>query len=605
VKWKRCVAGIACTALVGCAQGILSGAPRSPTPEMSATRIERDVAWLAADAREGRGLGTPGLAAAASYIASELRAAGFEPAAGGDYLQRFEMPVSIRVARASLQIEDVALERSRDFDAFVSSGDGSVDAELVFAGYGISAPEHGFDEYADIDAKGRIVLILDDRPGGQGPLAASPGIPFLRRAYKISNARKHGAAAVLLIPASRAADALAGGAGAGPSNPTLQSSELPVLGLSAAAAERIVAAAGGASLAERRADIDANGPASEALGMRARIDVAVARRRAEVANVVGVLRGGDPELRHEAVVIGAHFDHLGRGEYGSLAPDRRGQIHPGADDNASGVAGLLELARAFAAAPAPRRSLVMAAFTGEEAGLAGSSEYTEAPAVPLADTVAMLNLDMIGRLRDEAITIFGAETSPGFPALVARAARGVGLRVTHAEGAFAPSDQSSFETRGIPVLFFFTGIHTEYHTPEDVASLVNGAGERDVLRVVYQTARALLDADQRPRVRIVSAPAGGAKGAGAGYGPYLGTVPDFTANEAPGVTLQAVRAASPAEHAGLRAGDRIVAFDGAPVANLEEFAALLFEARAGQRVEIAVMRDSRRLVLEATLGERR
>jgi aminopeptidase YwaD len=585
-----------------------SAPPLPPAPPLDPARIARDVAWLADDAREGRGAGSAGLAAAERYLAEGFRAAGLETeGADGAYAQRFEMPLAIRVVRESLRLNGAALRASSDFRALASSADASLEGELVFAGYGISAPHEGpgWDDYAGVDVAGRVVLVLDDRPGGRGgPLGGSRVSGFLRRSAKIANARRHGAAAFLLAPAAGAADPAPGEAVRAAADPNTPSSGIPALWLSRAAAERLVAA-GGASLAELQSAIDASGRPAPALlpGVRVGVEVAIEREHGTAANVVAVRLGSDPRLTAEAVVIGAHYDHLGRGPLGSLAPDRSGEIHNGADDNASGAAGLLELARAFAAAPAPRRTLVLVAFAGEELGLAGSRAFATDPPLPV-EIAAMLNLDMIGRLRDGRLSVFGSETSAGFPKLLERAARGLPVEIELAGSGYAPSDQTSFLARGVPVLFFFTGTHPEYHTPEDDAALVNAAGEAEVLRVVYRVSRALLDADPRPELAAEPAPPPAASG-GPGYGPYLGTVPDFVPSEEPGVPLQAVRAGSPAERAGLRAGDRIVSFDGASVTTLEEFAALLFASRAGDTVEIVVVRSGARVVTRATLGRRR
>jgi hypothetical protein len=380
-----------------------------------------------------------------------------------------------------------------------------------------------------------------------------------------------------------------------------------VLSLSRDAAERLVALGGGPSLAERQRAIDASlRTASEPLaGVELELAVAIERQMGEAVNVVGVLEGADPELRREAVVLGAHYDHLGRGEFGSLAPQRRGEVHNGADDNASGTAGLLALARAFARAERPRRSLVFAAFAGEEIGLFGSRAYVENPAVPLPDTVAMLNLDMVGRLRDAGLVVLGTGSSPAFPPLVRRALRGLGLEAAFREDGFAPSDQTSFYGRDVPVLMFFTGPHPQYHTPDDDAERIDAEGEARVLAAVYRTARALLDADGRPELVAAKAPAPAPGGGGYGYGPYLGTIPSFGGPEGPGVLLQGVVPGSPAEAAGIRAGDRIVAFEGTSVANLEEYAARLFAARPGQEVRIGLLRDGSRIEAVAKLGRRR
>ncbi len=595
--------------LVACAAP-RAAEPPAPPLRIEPARIARDLAWLADDAREGRGVGTPGVAAAAAYLVEGFREAGFAP--GGDdgsFIQRFEMPVEIRVSRASLSLGAAPLARGADFEAFLSSGDGAASGTLVFAGYGISAPELGYDDYDEIDVTGRIVLILDDRPTGEkSPLRGPQATELLRRAFKIASARARGAVAVLVAPAGPPAPGdppLPGNAGRDWANPTQQSSALPVIALSWQAASRIVAAAGGPGLAERKDEIDRQGkPASASLpGAELALEVAVERRRGLEANVVAILPGRDPELKRQAVVVGAHYDHLGRGEFGSLAPDRRGEIHNGANDNASGAAGLLELARAFAAQPRPRRSLVLVAFSGEEAGLAGSREYAAAPPIPIASTVAMVNLDMIGRLRKGGLYVFGTETSPGFPKLVRRAAGAARIGVNLSQGAFSPSDQTSFLAQGVPVLFFFTGTHSDYHTPDDDAAETNSEGAADVLEVVYWAVRELADAETRPT--LIAVPHRDLGDVGPGYGPYLGTIPDFGGKPGEGVLIQGVRKGSPAEAAGLRAGDRLVEFDGVAVANLEEYAALLFGAHTGQRVIIVAERDGERIAVEATLGQRR
>jgi hypothetical protein len=574
-------------------------------PLIDSAPIARDIAWLAADDRDGRGIGSDGLRQAAHYLAAGFEAAGF--AKGGDrdsFLREFEMPVSTKIENAELSVRGEALVRTRDFDAFPTSDSGSATGEVVFAGYGITDPEHDYDDYKGIDVEGRIALILSDRPAGEDAQAANHGgSSLVRRSYKFANAQRHGAVAVLLVPSLEDADGLAGNAGSEHVNPTTQPGGVIALGMGRETAARIVASAGGASLNERQRNIDRSGhPASEVLATNVSIDVNIERKIGRVANVIAVLEGTDPELRGEAVLVGAHYDHLGRGEFGSLAPDRRGEVHNGADDNASGAAGLLALARAFAGEPPGRRTLILAAFTAEEAGLVGSAEYVRNPTVPIADTVAMINLDMIGRMRDEKLIAFGIETSPRFPRLVAKAAAGLPIHVELSKGGYAASDQTSFYSQDIPVLFFFTGGHTEYHTPGDDVELLDPVGEAVVLRVVYRVVRELLDARERPQV-IASEPP--ARQSGGGYGPYLGTIPDFGGMGERGVLLQGVRVDSPAEKAGLRAGDRIVEFDGASIANLEEYAGLLFSARPGQRVEVVVVRDGGRITLEAVLGQRR
>ena len=604
----RAAAAAAALALAACAAWRPFEPALPPAPALEAARIAADVRWLADDAREGRGAGTQGLADASAWLTDAFRAAGLAPGGpSGAWLQAFEVPVSIRVARESLRAGAAELAPGRDFAALLTSGNGRAQGPLAFAGYGIAARDHGYDDWEHVDVTGAVVLVLDDRPPGADAIFAGVHAnALLDRAQKIANARDHGARAVLLAPAASEGDDAAPLDLRDPSaGPAQSSSAIPVLSLSRTAAERIVAQAGGPSLTERQREIDAERrPASQRLvGVEIDLEVQIERDVGQAANVIGRLEGADPALRHEAVVVGAHYDHLGRGEFGSMSPARRGEVHNGADDNASGTAGLLELARAFAAGPRPRRSLVFAAFAGEEVGLFGSRAYVEHPPVPLADTVAMLNLDMVGRLREGNLVVFGTGSSPAFPPLLRRALRGLPLEASFNEDGFAPSDQTSFYARGVPVLMFFTGAHPQYHTPDDDAELVNAEGEALVLAAAYRVARALLDADGRPEVAAAKAPA--PSGGGGGYGPWLGSVPAFGGPEGPGVLLQGVAPGSPAEQAGIRGGDRIVRFDGASIANLEEFAARLYAARPGQRVRIEVVRGDERLELEAQLGRRR
>jgi hypothetical protein len=587
-------------ALAACA--LRSPGP-APAPVFDPGSIAADVAWLADDAREGRGVGSAGLAAAADWVARGFAEAGLHPGApDGGWLQPFEMTAAVRVASASLAVGRTRFRRGRDFEAFAGSASGDVRGELVFAGHGLRDERAGWDDYAGVDVRGKVVLILDDRPAALDPQLSAP----LGRALRLARARDLGAAAVLLAPAEDdGGGALAGRAGDEAANPTEASAGIVALGLSRAAAERLVAA-GGARLDALQAEIARRGaPAPRTLPRaRVRASAVVERERAEVANVLAVLPGADRELRREAVVVGAHLDHLGRGGFASLAPDARGEIHNGADDNASGVAGLLALARTFAAGPPPRRTLVLAAFSGEETGLFGSAHYVTQPSVPLADTVAMLNLDMIGRLREDRLTVFGLETSPAWPALLERTARGLGLRLEPVRDGVGPSDHTSFALRSVPALLFFTGTHREYHTPRDDADKLDAAGEARVLALAFRLTRELLDARGRPAFGEVGG-ARAAAGERATYGAWLGTIPAFGGPPAAGVPIQGVRRGSPAELAGLQADDVIVEFDGASVVTLEELAALLRRARPGDVVEIAFVRDGATLRTRATLGTRR
>jgi hypothetical protein len=318
--------------------------------------------------------------------------------------------------------------------------------------------------------------------------------------------------------------------------------------------------------------------------------------------VVGVVPGTDPALRGQYVVVGAHFDHLGRSTQGALDPDSGRAIRNGADDNASGTAAVLELARLLAARPA-RRSVVFVAFSGEELGLLGSQHFVDHAPVPLDSMQAMLNFDMVGRLRDGKLLVYGVASAAELPAVVDSANRAVGLRVTAIGDGFGPSDHSSFYARGVPVLHFFTDLHDDYHRATDDAPKVNASG---TAQVVALAERALRDVADRPgRLTFVrqAAPAT-TMGGGNGSNVYLGSVPDMSATDVGGLRLTGVRPGSPADAAGLLAGDVIVEFDGKSVKDLYQYTDALYARKPGDTVQVVVVRGGERRTLTVTLGSR-
>jgi hypothetical protein len=383
--------------------------------------------------------------------------------------------------------------------------------------------------------------------------------------------------------------------------PTRTASGVIAFALSRATAERVARRAGLELEALVRAAERRFRPALGAARMAGA--VRIVRREGEVSNVIARLPGGDPALAREQVVIGAHYDHLGRGEYGSMRPAAAGEVHPGADDNASGAAALVALARAFAAGPRPARTLVFVAFTAEEAGLIGSAKFVEA--LGPNQVSSMINLDMVGRLGENGVTVFGSETAAGLRDLVRRSAERHALALAFEDGMHGPSDHASFHAAHIPALFFTTGVHDAYHTPDDRSETLRADGTERVLGLVSDVALALANT-RRELAFAGTATASHAPLSGeGGYGPYLGTVPAFGAAGVRGAKLAAVRPGSPAEHAGLLAGDVIVEFAGSPIESLEEFATLLFAQREGASVRIVVQRGDRRIETDAVLGRRR
>ena len=597
-------------------QAAVSGAAssaRAARAEVSAEGLLAVVSTLAAPEMGGRATGSAGMERAARYIAREFQEAGLAPGGSGrSYFQRFEVVTGIRLAEGNrLHLESAGggsePQVGTDFMPFSFSDSGEVRGDVVFAGYGITAPELSYDDYAGVDAAGKVVLVLPGEPREQDP--ASPfrqpeAYRYTEVRYKVLNAREHGAAAVLVVsPAAQ---------GGGPEQlfairgiTSVSQSGILAVNVLRRVADAILAGSG-RSVAELQAAIDrALRPQSFPVPARSvELAVRLIHEKGEGWNVVGVLPGTDPERREEVVLIGAHYDHLGLGGETSLAPSRYGEVHPGADDNASGVAGVIGLARLFATAGGARRSLAFAAFAGEEMGLLGSTQYARTPALPLERTVAMLNMDMIGRLRDDRLYVFGVDTGREFREVLAAANRRAALQLAFSGDGYGPSDHTPFYAQERPVLFFFTGPHEDYHRPTDTPDKINGPGLARAVAFVGEVARSLADGPAPVTfVRVREAPPPRARGGGQGYGPYFGLIPEFGHPDG-GVRLGGVRPGSPAEKAGLQAGDLILRFDGKPVKNLEDLTFILRGKRAGDHVEVLFRRGSETRSSGAVLEQR-
>lgn len=599
------------------ARDVAVGTPALPAAARagaSAAELLDIVKTLAAPEMEGRATGSPGMERAARFIAGEFARAGLEPRGdAGSYFQAFDVVTGIRLGdgnRLRLIGRDASQEYAveQDFMPFSFSDSGTGQGEVLFAGYGITAPELSYDDYAGMDAAGKIVLVLSGEPrerDPESPFRRPDAYRYTEVRYKVLNAREHGARGVILVTNPMAHEgeperlfAIRG---------TISSSQSGILAVNALrrVADAILTGTG-RSLRELQLAIDRDlRPQSfPVAGQRAEVEVRLIHEHGQAWNVIGLLRGSDPALASQAVVVGAHYDHLGHGGETSLAPARFGEVHPGADDNASGVAGVIGLARMFAAAGGARRSIVFVAFAGEEMGLLGSAQYVRAPASPLDRTVAMLNLDMIGRLRGDKLYVFGVDTGKEFRQALAAADRGLDLELQFRGDGYGPSDHTPFYAKDRPVLFFFSGPHEDYHRPSDTPDKINAPGMARVVRLVAGVLARLADGDRAPTfARVAPSSPPQARGAGTGYGPYFGLIPEFGGPEV-GVRLGGVRAGSPAEKAGLQSGDLIVRFDGKAVRNLEDFAFVLRSKRAGDRVEVVYRRGTDLLTTSAVLEAR-
>jgi hypothetical protein len=361
--------------------------------------------------------------------------------------------------------------------------------------------------------------------------------------------------------------------------------------------------AAGKSLAEVQGQIDhSTKPQSFAFPeqLRVSLNVDIETTRATVNNVLAYLPGKSTEY----VIIGAHYDHLGYGNADSLAPSQIGQIHPGADDNASGTAGVLELARLFTPMKGQlSRGILFASFSGEELGLLGSAHWVQHPTLPIDKAVAMLNMDMIGRIKDGKVFIGGVGTGSTLKADLEQAQAGSNFKIEYSPGGYSASDHTSFVTKRIPVLFFFSGLHSDYHKPSDTWDKIDAQSAARLVDVVGKTAVELANASDRPTFITVVEDKPLA-GSGGGYGPYFGSIPDFGQTEN-GVKFSDVKPGSPAAKAGLKGGDILVQFGDKPIKNLYDFTDALRRSKVGDVVEVTVIRDGQPVKASVKLEQRK
>jgi hypothetical protein len=618
-------------ALLLAAVGSLAQQPTAQL-EPSVARLQQHISYLASDALDGRRTGTQGANDAAHYIAGEFSRLGLRPAmqkagasrrlsvAMSQYLQAFPYVAGITLGRGNfMSLGDRTVNIGQDWMPLGFSSNASIErTSIAFVGYGISASELNYDDYADKRTSGKIALALAGTPDGDNPHGQYARYEGVR--WKAIAARNAGAKALLIVTreAKLSDDRLA--------NLTYDNSAgdagLPVVVISQdliggkATFDRLEEAA-----KKRQYIFDENSTAS--------LTTDLVRKEVQAYNVIGVLEGSDRLLKNEAIIVGAHYDHLGRGGEGSLAP-RSGEIHHGADDNASGTAGVLELARLLTSQrPRPKRTIVFMCFSGEEEGLLGSSYYVNHPIVPLANTVAMINMDMIGRMKARKLIIGGVGTAKewrdlissgniaqavkvtatsdtpapaGMPVVVSTNGRPImtvdssrTFDLTLQEDGYGPSDHSSFYSKQIPVLFFWTGTHNDYHKPTDTFDKINYEGE---VRVLSLVARILGDLDNaEKRLTYTVAKSDSQQGRSTGFRVYLGTIPNYSDSN-DGLLLDGVRDDSPASKAGLKAGDRVVKIGTREIKNVYDYTYALGEMKAGEEYVIEVMRAGEKLVLK-------
>lgn len=585
--------------------------------ETAADRIKKDVAWLADPAREGRGIGLAGLEQSGRFIEERMSSLGLRPAASDvSFRQQFPVVTSLVAEPAtSLEIGGKAIPKEELTILGYSPAKAKVAGDLVFADYGVVAKDLGRDDYAKLDVKRKIVVVRRFVPEG-----GSFTTPDAQRRHgdirqKAFWARERGAAALIVIdepapPANAPADWKAPDEAA---LPALAPEGYADAGLPVVVLKRSV----GRPLVERL---------QKKQKVVAKVTIALTPMSSRAFNVAGRLVAEPPDGKKlpGVIVVGAHYDHLGRGGKGSLAP-HADEAHVGADDNASGVATLLEVARELAAKKTElRRDVLFVAFSGEESGVLGSAHFVHewaaaenpkgrggassaanpASSAKITGIYAMLNMDMVGRMRDNRLQVLGAETAAEWQELVAATCDEHRVACAASGDGYGPSDQINFFSAGVPVLHFFTGTHSDYHKPSDTADKVNAAG---AMQTGHVCAGIALAASRREPALTFKAEAQGPTPHGdmRSFNASLGTIPDYGGPGAgkKGVLLAGVRPGGAADRAGMKKGDILVRLGKSEIASVEDLMFVLSGSKPGELVPAVVIREGRETKLDVTFQE--
>lgn len=570
-------------------------------PALDVSSIRADVTYLASDKLDGRRTGEKGNELAAKYVVSKFKKAGLKPGVTSNgkasFMQAFPYVSGVTAGKSGLtSVKQGDIEQkfaASDVVPYGNSINGDFSGQVIFQSYGITTPDKTYDNYKDRDVKGKVVMVLDGSPDGDNPHSQVGNFGIHA---KSNIAKENGAVAMLLV--ARTDDFSLDPLSKIRFEPTTGETAIPVMIIS----RKFAAELNGGSIP--------TSPLNSNAYIAGR--VAVEKVTVQAQNIIGVLPGNDPSLKNEAIVIGAHYDHLGRGGQGSLAPDSN-LIHHGADDNASGTAAIIDLAEQFAKAKNNKRTLIFMSFSGEEEGLLGSKAYVDHPQWPLDKTVAMINLDMVGRLNDDKLTIGGIGTSDVWRSMVEKinsspdlgsatmtetayltAAPRPPFTLQLNEDGFGPSDHASFYGKQIPVLFFFTGTHSDYHKPTDTSDKINYDGISRIVSFVSAIVNRVDIDPKRPTYTV-------AKSAGmsgrTSFNVSLGTIPNYSEGN-DGLALDGVRDASPAAKAGLKAGDVIIKLAGKDVRNISDYMYAMSIMKAGQEYEVMIKRGTETLTLK-------
>ncbi len=563
--------------------------------EVTVGELKDHIRYLSSDSLKGRLTGSTGDSLAAEYIRKEFRSAGLIPLSG-DGFQRFRVTKKLAAGvNNSLSFNGKKFVCEKDFLPCSYSADSSLAAEVVFAGYGfnINADNLKWNDYGAVDVKDKWVLILRADPEAENN--KSPYLKYSGDRDKALLAKDLGASGVLLV--------------SGPSYDQQDTFDqlgtegfsvgIPAFRIKREVADAILAGSGNnIALLEKKLNTEKK-PGSFSTSVKINATSRIVRETASTRNVVMLLPGEDDELKNEYLVIGAHFDHLGMGGPGSSsrAPDTIG-VHHGADDNASGVAMMLELAEKFSRTKGShKRSIICIAFSGEEEGLLGSKHFTDDPGIDLSKVDLMMNFDMVGRLNDSSgLQISGVGTAAGMRNIINSECDTTIIKLRLSDEGYGPSDHSSFYFKNIPVLFFFTGAHLDYHTPSDTWDKINYEGMVRISMDLFNIAGKIANSPTKLEFREAGPKAEPVRSR-RGQGVSLGIMPDFAGVIKNGLRADAVTPGKPAALGGMRKGDIIVSINGKSVNNIQDYMARLSQLKHGQTISVEVLRNGKKEVL--------
>jgi aminopeptidase YwaD len=571
-------------------------------PKITSGEVIEHIKYLSSDELAGRFPGTEGDKLTQDYIIKELEVYGVKPAGENAYLQPFDYTSEIKLGpgnKLSLTNGELVDKVGENFTPVYLSSNGTASGDIVFVGYGINAPELNYNDYAGVDLKGKIALMMMYSPG-YNDAHNNPFSKYERLRIKCAAAKEQGAIGVLVIKGPLTGEdelikLRMHSAGESPG--------IPVVDVKRNLVEHIFTLTKKQSLEEIQKSIDSlRAPASfEYKGGMAEFTTDLIYVKANTANVIGIIEGSDPSLKNEAVVIGAHMDHLGDGlKYGSLHDNHSVEIHNGADDNASGTAGVLELAEYFASNKKDlKRSVIFMWFSGEEAGLIGSAYFVKSELFKKYNIVSMINLDMVGRLTDNKLTIGGTGTSSIWVPLLDSLNKSFNFTAAYNKDGFGPSDHASFYGKDVPVLFFFTGLHKQYHRPDDDWQLINSEGE---VKILEMTAGVVSYVANMPGKIDYIKVQEEKKETSMGFRVTLGVIPDYSSTKE-GLEITGVKAGGVAEKGGLQGGDVITKLGQYEIKNIYDYTDALSKFKPGEETEVAFLRGNELKTVKVTFAK--